>query len=68
MDGWGGRRATWCHKAQLERACRGSVQTAGASALRRWTVSLVRVGAGAGAARPGRRPCTEVRQDQASGA
>ena len=32
MDGWGGRRATWCHKAQLERACPGSVQTAGVTA------------------------------------
>ncbi|KAB0401934.1 hypothetical protein E2I00_019348, partial [Balaenoptera physalus] len=40
MDGWGGRRATWCHKAQLERACPGSVQTAGVNA-RKVTVRLV---------------------------
>lgn len=32
MDGCGGRRATWCHKAQLKRARPGSVQPAGAKA------------------------------------
>lgn len=64
MDGWGGRRATWCHKAQPEGLsrecpdCRSQRSEGGLSGLR----------AGAGAPRPGRRPCTEARRDQASGA
>ena len=51
-------------KPQLERACRG-VSRLQEFTLRGWTVSL---GSRSRAARPGRRPCTQERQDQASGA
>lgn len=39
MDGLGGWRATWCHKAQLERACPESVQPARAN--NQWPSSLL---------------------------
>lgn len=39
MDGWGGRGATWCHKAQVERAVQG-VSRPQEPTLRGWTVSL----------------------------
>lgn len=39
MDGLGGQGATWCHKAQLERACPESVQPA--RAISQWTCSLL---------------------------
>lgn len=59
MDGLGGRGATWCHKARLERACPESVQPASASSQS----GPAAFGPEAEAAGPGHRPCSEARQD-----
>lgn len=63
MDGWGGRRATWCHKAQLASPVRG-VSSLPEPRLGVGPPSVSR----SRSSKAWRRPCTEARQDQASGA